>query len=407
VSGDNSRHVRPPSSARSGQSQTQNGQRRTDSFGVVDEYHTLEDTMKPPRQRTRNSGSSGGHLSNGGGSNRFRKTLPTPTVVRLVDDDIVDSGDVLASSHSNPIKNSNSKVEVQIPAPPRPAYQGTSNRDASRPKRSLWLNGNSKEASESSDTSRYFPRQNGHQASNPSNSRSVNGSAAERNSGHETRQSDRTFGSRKGSDATTQNLEDKSFDELSVEHLDQTSRTHRQIADELLAAVRRPKKLSAALRGNNSRQTSINLDDSSDEEPRNKKADMHHTDFGSSKKVKQSKPRGEGRFDVLQVYSPSQKWLVSGQKVTWSLHENCKDSLFSFFDDQGIAVPGLELNPKAISKLIRANNYPKIIIHKSVDLTANRSPWICVEFSERDEAATLVERIKKFYPEVGVVPKPR
>jgi hypothetical protein len=402
VSGDSSRHARPPSLARSGQSQTNNGQRRTDSFGVVDEYHAVEGTMNPPRQRNRNSGPLGGHLSNGGGSNRFRKAVPTPTVVRLVDDDIED--DELASTQSKPIKNSNSKLEVQIPAPQQSSYKGNGFKFASRPIGKMWGNGTSKATSK---TSEYWANQNGAQRLGSSASRSKTVSTTDRNFRRTTRQDDDRPSQSKSSIFNTHYEDEASLDELSTEQIPPAERKHFQVAQQLLRKEDNVENLSAASRGSNSRQQSIVLEDSSDDENRRKKSDMQCTNFGNSKKVKQPKPSGEERFDVLQVYCPSHRWLVSSENKTWSLHENCKAGLLSFFDDQGAAVPGLVLNPKSITKYMRADNYPKIVIHKSSDSTAHRSSKICVEFSERDAAITLLERIKKAIPNVGDLFKER
>jgi hypothetical protein len=210
--------------------------------------------------------------------------------------------------------------------------------------------------------------------------------------------------------STTSNThyeDEASVDELSTEQLPPGELKHYKKAQQLLRQKDRFEDLSADSRGGNSRQQSIILGDSSDDESRRKKSDIQRTNFGNSKKVKQPKPSGEERFNVLQVYSSSHRWLVSSEKKTWSLHENCKAGLLSFFDDQGAAVPGLVLNPNSITKYMRADKYPKIVIHKSSDSTAHRSSKICVEFSERDAAIALLERIKKVIPSVGDLFKER
>jgi len=355
--------------------------------------------MNPPRQRNRNSGPSGGHLLNGGGSKRFRTTVPTPTVVRLVDDDIEE--DELASTHSKPIKNSNSKLEVQIPALQQSSYKGTGLKSASRPLGKMWGNGTSKAISK---TSEYWADQNGAQRLGSSASRSKTGSTTDRNFRRTTRQDDERPSQSKSSIFNTHYEDEASLDELSTEQIPPAERKHFQVAQQLLRREDNVEDLSAASRGSNSRQQSIVLEDSSDDENRRKKSDMNRTEFSNTKKVKQSKPREEERFVVLQVYSPSYKWLLAGKK-TWSLHENCQAGLLTFFDDQGAAVPGLELNPNSIGKIERGKDNSKIVIHKSKDQTANRSSQICVEFLERDEGSILIERMKKFSPLITGVPK--
>jgi hypothetical protein len=147
------------------------------------------------------------------------------------------------------------------------------------------------------------------------------------------------------------------------------------------------------------------LEESSDEESHNKKADMHHTGFGNSKKVKQSKPRGEEWFGVVQVFCGSRKWLVASEGKTWSLHENCQANVLTFFDDQGTAVKDLTLHLGSLRKIERGKRYPKMVIHKSIDQTANKTSQICVEFSERDDGSAFIERLKKFSPSIGDIIK--
>jgi hypothetical protein len=342
----------------------------------------------------------------GRGSAKFLPLKNGQTVVSLGEavEDPISDGDDLAVVEPQPVKKPRTTVQVQIPAPQQSSYKGTSNKSASRDLRKLWVNGSSDAASKSS---KYFVDQNGMERPGSSGSGSKTGSTTDRNFRRTTRQGDERPSQSKPSTSITHYEDEASLDELSTEQILPGELKHFRKAQQLLRKEDNFEDLSADSRGGNSRQQSIILGDSSDDEKRRKKSNIQRTNFSNSKKGRQPKPSGEERFNVLQVYSSSHRWLFSSEKKTWSLHENCKAGLLSFFDDQGAAVPGLVLNPKSITKIMRADNYPKIVIHKSTDSTAHRSSKICVEFSERDAAIALLERIKKVIPNVGDLFKER
>jgi hypothetical protein len=362
--------------------------------------------MRPPHGRIRNGASSDARVSNGRGSAKFLPLKNGQTVVSLGEalEDPISDGDDLAVVQPLPVKKPRTTVQVQIPAPQQSSYKGTSNKSASRDLRKLWGNGSSDAASK---TSKYFVDQNGTERPGSSGSGSKIGSTTDRNFRRTTRQDDIRPSQSKSSSSNNHYEDEASLDELSTEQILPGEVKHSRKAQQLFRKEDNFEDLSVDSREGNSRQQSIFLGDSSDDEKRKNKSDIQRTNFGNSKKVKQPKPSGEKRFNVLQVYSSSHRWLDSSENKTWSLHENCKAGLLSFFDDQGAAIPGLVLNPQSITKYMRADNYPKIVIHKSSDSTAHRSSKICVEFSERDTASTLLERIKKVIPNVGDLFKER
>jgi hypothetical protein len=393
---------------KSAQSQTKSSR----SF-AVEEYQSVENMMRPPSQsqRNRKSKSSDSQTSSGRAGKQFLPQLPA-VKLDLEGDPISEDDSAVAEFYhvKKPAFQSarKSNVEVQIPASRQAASatEGTSNSQLSLPKNKMWRNGDSDQPADITEFSKYFPNietrtQNRRERNNSNKSYSGDDTVPARASA---RLSSQQAGKPSENRASNSDLNvpldaDVSMDELTYDRL------NHQMADTLLAKHKAAKATFEKSKGTASRSQSITVDDFSDDDLANNKADIIKTDFTSSGKAKSKKLLGETRFEVLQVFSAAHKWLVAGSQKKYSLHENCGEGLLTIFDENGSAVPDLVLAPRSISKIVQGEDNSKLVLHKCLDQTAKRSPQICLEFSHGDDCAKFVTRMKKFTPNLGIVPK--
>ncbi len=302
------------------------------------------------------------------------------------------------------MRKSNLEVQISIPrqAGGTIGYQGTSHKQPSRPKEKIWGNGDARQAPEEDKFSRFFPTtQNPQQRKNSIGSNSDDGTGPSRTSAGLSGQQNGNPSTKKAPSRTSSPLldPDASVDELNADEF------YQQTAGGLLAKQKTAKAAESKSKGADERSQSITLHESSDDDLVNKKADMVSTDFVSASKAKSKKQPGEARFDVIQVFSKSHKWLLASSRKRWSLLENCKQGILTIFDENGDAVPDLVLAPQSITKIMRGDDNPKLHLSKSLDQTAKKSSQICLELSDLSECDFFTERMKKSFSTLGTFSK--
>jgi hypothetical protein len=395
------RQIGPPAS-KSGSSQGMKGLQ----YQGVEEYNRVEDTVGF-RKRKSNFSSSQSSSGLGGGS-KYVRTSSGDQVVRLDDvhDPIEDDAIVTGVRHikgntSQPVRKSNLEVQILTPrqAESITGYQGTSHREPSRSKGKIWGNGTARQAPEEDKMSKYFPTaQKNQQRRISSGSHSADDTAPSRTSA---RLSDQQNGIPSNKRAASRNPSpplnpDVSIDELNADEF------HRHTAGTLLAKQKTAKGADSKSKGADKRSQSITLDESSDDDLSNDKANMITTDFTPSSKAKPKKQPGEATFVVLQVFSKPHKWLLASSGKRWSLHENSKQGILTIFDENGIAVPDLVLVPMSISRIAQCKDNSKVVLSKASDQTAKRAAQIYLEFSDREEREFFVQRMKEADSTIGV-----
>lgn len=408
-SANSNRQMGPPAS-KSGSSQGMKGPQ----YQGVEEYHRVEDTVGFSKRK---NNPPDRQISNGNGSKRFLpKAKNERWVGRLDDDNDPISEDDLAVTGSRHINKATSQLarksnlEVQIPTPRQAegttGYQGTSHKQPSRPKEKMWGNGDARQTPEEEKGekfSRFFPNaQNPQQRKNSTGSHSADDTAPSRTSA---RLSDQQNGTPSTKKAPTDNSSPPLNPNVSIDELN-ADEFYQHTAGTLLAKQKTARAGESKSKGADKRSQSITLDESSDDDLSNDKANMITTDFIPSSKAKPKKRPGEVTFDVLQVFSKSYKWLLASSLKRWTLLENCKEGTFTIFDEHGEAVPDLVLAPQSISKIVRGKDNSKLVLHKSMDQTAKRSPQICLELSDEAECDFFAERLKKAYPNIGNTSEP-
>jgi sentrin-specific protease 7 len=409
--GDGWRHGVLPTN-RSGQSQSQTVRHRNGSFGNggVEEFQRVEEMVNPRRRQI--SHSTGGQMSKGGGSNRFLamdaegKKRSAVRLDESVDGD--DPNDPISDSdaefpQNQPDKKGSVQVLISGPhkgsafrVPPQRKANGTLNLDVTR------------SSTQTGTMSEYFaPAQDRQRKLNSAGSHYANEPRPNRNLARLTRQQD--LKSKKESARSTSNgsYEDSmSLDEISTDH-------HRKdfagklIAGRLVEEREKSNRSSTLTNGRDLRNRPSGDDSTSEEDVLAKKADIKHTDFGNSKKLKRKKIPGEDWYDVVQVFSKADRWLVEGSKSAWSLCQNCEAGVLTIFDEKNSAVPDLVLVPRSVNKIMQGLDNSKIIIFKAVDQTAQRANMICLEFKDSDQSKLFTDKMKLYMPNIGVFHKER
>ena len=398
---DNRRHGSPPTN-RSGQSQSQAAQHRKDSFGNkgVEEYRTVEDWVNPRRRPTRQS--MIGQNSGGGGSNRFLSKDAQGkkrSVVRLdesndredPDDPIVSDSDEFPQNQ--PVTDSSPQVIVG-------PYKGTAflNVKVNRyPKASM---------KETGHTSRFFnPAQDREQKPRSTQSELENKSGPNGKLVRVTRQQGGKSEEPKLSTSIGSYEDPMSLDEISSEHFEKELE-EKQMARRLVDELEKSRLSSAKSTRRELRNRPSQEDNSSEEDILAKKADIKHTDFGNSKKVKRKKVPGEVWYDVVQIFSATNRWLVGSSKVSWSLlHDSNSGKLIAHDGDGTVMVGFLTKSIEKIEICGQGGTSGKMVIHKSRNMNAGDSTQIFLELKNADQSIPLAERIKASDKVLGLLPK--
>jgi hypothetical protein len=358
-------------------------------------------------RRNRKSNSSDSQVSSNNGSKRFLPTvLDKDTKVKPDDfEDPISEDDAAITSVRHIKKNapqSAGKVtlEVQIPALHRAesttGYQGTSNRQLSRPKNKMWANSDSQLPAETLEFSKYFPNsQNLRQRNNLNESHSADDRAANKASA-------RLFDQQNGNSNNQKSLPressplldpDASLDELTSEDF------NRRTADVLLAKQKTAKVAAVKSKETGSRSHSISLDDFSDDDLANKSADIEPTIF-ASKRRQQAKKSSMQTYKIFQVFSETSKWLVNAAKNPWSLIHDTKAGTLTVLDD--FDQRELDFSANSIGHIELNDESSKMIIHKSRDMNAGGSTLIYLQFSSPDQSMSLAEHLKSIYRTIGL-----
>lgn len=133
------------------------------------------------------------------------------------------------------------------------------------------------------------------------------------------------------------------------------------------------------------------------------KGDIHSTNFtGFLQKPKGKKSPTENLYTVVQIFSPGHIWLLPSSKTSWTLREDCTTGALTVFNSEEKKVSDLFLMPKLIHKLAWNSGSAKLAIFKAMDSTLYATK-IFLELQNVDESVSFVDSVKARDCSIGLI----
>jgi len=203
--------------------------------------------------------------------------------------------------------------------------------------------------------------------------------------------------------------DDDSMDELSAEY-SRAQKMHKEnangllITDKLLTEHNNFRGSPSSSKERGARMPSSHFEESSDEESTKKKADIQRTDFSNPKKAKPKKVPGQHRYDVVSLFSESEKWLVGANTEKWCLeHDTVAGKLMLVGPD---GQTSWTYPTSKIEKIEFENESSKMVVHKPRDMSMKSEINFCLELKDADQAYLFRENLKSKHATISMLRKP-
>lgn len=396
------------SDARSGQTRTQYGRSASNGSwnGVgVQEYQNVENTVRVRADRSalrkkikgeqRGTSSMDPPTANSRGNKQLPKTNGM-TVVSLGDahngedpNDLISDVEIVSSW---PMKNSTPQVVIG-------SYQGSAFRAPPRTKIRR-----SNISTDPALRSKHFPaghlEQEKHVIPGPISTRET----------EPARKRSRML-KMQGTDVNTKSIAQPSVDLYESDHSPDDLTTGHCFNDEQAdwdqaqALLKRPKagKSQHAAR-KRPRDTEAHSDISEDDLSLVRNADIKPADFHTSKKSSQKKRSREESYDVVQLFSETETWLLPGSDAHWSLSYNPFSERLSVFASDGNLQ--FDLSIKTIAKIEVNNDSAKLVFHNSRDMTdSGKGSHIYLELRDKDKSLSLRDSLESKDVTIKIIQK--
>jgi hypothetical protein len=389
-----------------------------DLSGSIKEYNVVEDMMrvrsgtsrKRRRSQHRSNESSEAQMSQKEPSSHISKKKYTENgteIVRLDDPNDPIEDDYYKQKPQLQRTPTSTNIEIVInSSAPAPAYEGSAFRKEARPR----TNGSTSREAQTDRTSKFFHPQNPDTAviRTRGNSHPINESSSDGKP--EPSSTKPNLGSDRRGAAHSPNTEedfDDSIDQLAMpQALDQDTAA-RETAQDLLAR-RQISKTSSAPKRRAAQVQNVDLtsEDDEDELQTQKYADIKPITFITSTKPKlKQKKQEEERYDMFEVFSQSQRWLLLEERNSWYLYFGINhNEAASLIVDRGDSIPiCLPLN--SIKRVFWQRGNPRIFIHKASGNDFLQESQIYITLKSADQSAKLAKLLQS--PTVNVIHKER
>ena len=353
----------------------------------MQEYQIVESMIQPQsRTRRRTASSSNGQGPKSGGAHQFLKpSAPAATVIPHSEVDDISDDDVQMIDPGMAVRTT---AQVVIHQP----YKGTGNLRLTRAKPNGGVRSTPTAASKYTGTASPYFNHGDRRSSTESMSEKASTLPQRKHiSNQQIENPPKVNGTVAGSKRPRNS--DLDLDELSHE----VPASPDSNTGEAMHLLRKSTQTNGSSNGAKNKDPHSVDDDYSEDE--HKKADMVTTSL--PKKRKLTNVPGEGRFDVIQIFSERTPWLIPGQSKPWYIVQNCAAGVLTVVDDKGGDVKDLKLAPTSITQLHRNIVDGKILLVKAADQTAKKASKICLELGNCGQSEDLVNNFKMFFPSIS------